>query len=62
MILVSFPLKVSQKEDISVGLSNQQLTFRTRIIFNLESGDVHKYINFRSLKTCRFDDYKKNRG
>ena len=55
-----FPFKIFSKKDINLGLSNHQLTFRTRIIFDFKSGDIYNYINFRSLKNYRVDDYKKN--
>ena len=49
-ILASFPLRVSQKGVINVGLSDHQLIFCTRKISKFKNGGVYKYINFRSLK------------
>ena len=61
-ILASFPSRFSQKRVIDLGLSNHQLIFCTRKISKFKAGDVHKYINFPSLKKYRADDYKKSLG
>ena len=61
-ILASFPSRFSQKRVINLGLSNHQLIFCTRKISKFKAGDVHKYINFPSLKKYRADDYKKSLG
>ena len=58
--LASFPLRVSQKGVINVGLSDHQLIVCTRNISKFKTGDVHKYTNFQSLKNYRVDDYKKS--
>ena len=61
-ILASFPSRVSQKGVINVGLSDHQLMFCTRKNFKFKTGGLQKYINFRSLKNYRVDDYKKSIG
>ena len=59
-IFASFRSRASQKGVINVGLSEHQLIFCTRKISKFQTGGLHKYINFRSLKKCRFDDYNKS--
>ena len=61
-ILGSFPSRVSRKGVINVGFSDHQLIFCTRKVSKFKTGSVHKYINFRSLKNYRVDDYKKSLG
>ena len=61
-VLASFPLKVSLKGLINLGLSDHQLIFCTQKISKFKQGGVYKYINFRSLKNYRVDDYKKSLG
>ena len=43
-------------------MSDHQLIFCTQKNFKFKTGGVHKYINFRSLKTTRVDNYKKSLG
>ena len=61
-ILASFPSRVSQKGVINVSLSDHQLIFCTRKLSKFKTGGAHKYINFRSLKNYRLDDYQKSLG
>ena len=43
-------------------MSDHKLIFCTRKTFKFKIGGVRKYINFRSLKNYRADDYKKSLG
>ena len=61
-IFASFRSRASQKGVINVGLSDHQLIFCTRKISKFQTGGLHKYINFRSLKKYRIDDYNKSLG
>ena len=61
-ILLSFPSRLFQKGVINVGLLNYQLIFCTQKTIKFKTGDVHKYINFHSLKKYRVDDHKKSLG
>ena len=61
-ILASFPSRDSQKVVINVSLPDHQLIFCTRKLSKFKTGGAHKYINFRSLKNYRLDDYQKSLG
>ena len=56
--LASFPLRVSQKGVIDVGISDHQLNFCTHKISWLHTGVIHKYLNFRSFKNYTVHSYK----
>ena len=57
-ILTSAPSRVSQKDEINVGVSDNQLIFCTRKISRIKTGGAHKYLNFHSLKNYIADYYK----
>ena len=57
-ILTSAPSRVSQKGEISVGVSDNQLIFCSRKISRIKTGGAHKYLNFHSLKNYAADYYK----
>ena len=57
-ILTSAPSRVSQKGEINVGVSDNQLIFCTRKNSRIKTGGAHKYLNFHSLKNYIADYYK----
>ena len=57
--LEGFSSRVSQNGVINVGLSDHQLIFRTIKNSKIKMNIVHKFINLRSLKTYKIDDYKR---
>ena len=61
-ILTRFPSTIFKKRVTNGGLSYHQLIFCTQNISKFKTGGVQKYINFRSLKNYRVDDYKKSLG
>ena len=61
-ILASFPSRVSQERVHNVGWYDYQLIFCKSKIYTFKTGSAHKFINFRSLKNYKVDDYKKSLG
>ena len=56
-ILASLPEIISQKGVINVGLSDHKLIYCSRKISRIETGGVHKKIEFRSIKNYAVNAY-----
>ena len=57
-ILASLPKIISQEGAINVGLSDHKLIYCSRKISRIETGGVHKKIEFRSIKNYSVNAYK----